>query len=46
MSDVDVTLRARETPAGGLWRSLLAVLLPILIVAMELGVYFIEPRVL
>ena len=47
MSDVDVALRARETgAAGALWRSLLAVLLPILIVAMELGVYLIEPRVL
>src|SRR5258707_296471 len=47
VSDVDVALRARETgAAGALWRSLLAVLLPILIVAMELGVYLIEPRVL
>jgi len=47
VSDVDVALRARETgTAGALWRSLLAVLLPILIVAMELGVYLIEPRVL
>ena len=46
MSDVDVAPRARETGASGLWRSLLALLLPILIVAMELGVYLFEPRVL
>lgn len=47
MSDVDAPHRARETGAArDLWRSLLAVLLPILIVAMELGVYLSEPRVL
>ena len=47
MSDVDLTLRAREKGAAtGLWRNLLAALLPILIVTMELGVYLIEPRVL
>ena len=46
MSDADVAPGARETGASGLWRSLLALLLPILIVAMELGVYLLEPRVL
>jgi ribose transport system permease protein len=47
VSDVDAPHRARETGAArDLWRSLLAVLLPILIVAMELGVYLSEPRVL
>src|SRR5258707_8075397 len=46
VSDVDVALRARETgAAGGLWRSLLAVLLPILIVAAAVGAYLIEPPV-
>jgi len=46
VSDADVAPGARETGASGLWRSLLALLLPILIVAMELGVYLLEPRVL
>jgi ribose transport system permease protein len=46
VSDVEIALRVREAGAGGLWRNLLALLLPILIVAMELGVYVLEPRVL
>jgi ribose transport system permease protein len=46
VSEVDIALRSRETGAGSLWRAVLPLLLPILIVAMELGVYLLEPRVL
>jgi ribose transport system permease protein len=46
VSEVEIALRAREAEGAGLWRSLLGLLLPILIVTMEFGVYLLEPRVL